>query len=82
MTAHVVIGNTRALYSQDGTLLAFIPRPQPIPPRQYRLYADLILSGDLPQRDVPQLLEDEPEFAAWYREHRMLPAHTATGRAA
>ena len=71
---------TRVLYSQDGTKLASIPVPQPIPPRQYQLYADFILSGDIKQEKVPQLLEDEPDFADWYRAHRGLPP--ASGRVA
>ena len=71
---------TRVLYSQDGTKLASIPVPQPIPPRQYPLYAQLILDGDLAAHAVPQILEDEPEFAEWYREYRGLPP--AAGRAA
>lgn len=69
MTAHVPLSSLRPLYSQDGTLLAFVPRRSKIPPRQYRLYADLILSGDIAECTVPALLDEEPEFARWYRDY-------------
>lgn len=55
---------------------AFVPA---IPPRQYRLYADLILSGDIADHRVPEILESDPAFARWYRDLRGLPE---PGRAA
>jgi hypothetical protein len=36
----------------------------------YETYLLLILSGQIPQEDVPQLLAENPDFARWYRERQ------------
>jgi hypothetical protein len=38
-----------------------------IPPPEYETYLLLILSGQVPQEDVPRLLQENPAFAEWYR---------------
>ena len=39
-----------------------------IKPAQYRSYEAAILSGQVPQCDVPALLTANPDFALWYVE--------------
>jgi hypothetical protein len=39
---------------------------------EYETYILLILSGQIPQEDVPRLLADNPDFARWYRERQGL----------
>ena len=38
-----------------------------ITPQRYEVYESAILSGQVPHRDVPKLLGDQPAFAEWYR---------------
>jgi hypothetical protein len=38
----------------------------------YETYLLLILSGQIPQEEVPRLLADNPDFARWYRERQGL----------
>ena len=39
-----------------------------IGPDQYEVYKAIILSGQIPQEDVPSLLADNPKFAEWYKK--------------
>lgn len=39
-----------------------------ITPDLFQTYLELIRSGQIPQEDVPKLLQENPEFAKWYRE--------------
>lgn len=39
--------------------------------QSYRCLAEVIRSGQLPQEAVPGLLEQNPDFARWYKENRL-----------
>lgn len=38
-----------------------------IDPDQYEAYSSVIRDGQMPQERVPGFLQENPEFAAWYR---------------
>ncbi len=39
-----------------------------IEPDKYELYLQVIRTGQMPDQDVPKVLEENPDFAKWYRE--------------
>lgn len=34
---------------------------------EFEIYEQVILTGQMPDSDVPSFLADNPEFATWYR---------------
>ncbi len=51
----------------DGRCNSPAPAVQPVPPRQYELYAECIRSGQMPDHVAQEILRDDLVFAAWYR---------------
>lgn len=41
-------------------------------------YEIAILGGQIPQEDVPKIMEENPEFASYYRERRGLSLERQT----
>lgn len=39
-----------------------------IEPEQFELYAAIIRSGQMEHSEVPKFMEENPEFAEWYKE--------------
>ena len=48
----------------------------PVEPALFETYEAIILSGQMSQADVPSFLDDNAEFANWYRER--IKARTMT----
>lgn len=44
----------------------------PIKADEFETYETIILSGQMPQEDAPKFMQENPEFARWYRERRGL----------
>lgn len=42
------------------------PMRSELPPEDFHLYEDLILSGQIEQSAAPAVLRENPTFAAWY----------------
>ena len=41
-------------------------------PHDFETWRILILTGQIPDEEVPKLLADNPDFARWYRERQGL----------
>lgn len=48
-----------------------------IPEDKFELYEACIISGQVPDEDVPELLAANPKFEAWYRKRIQLSAARA-----
>ena len=46
---------------------------------EFETYRTLILSEQIEQRHVPQLLKENPEFAEWYRERMTVAQASGSG---
>lgn len=41
-------------------------------PHQFETYWMLIVTGQIPDEEVPKLLDENPDFARWYQERQGL----------
>ena len=60
------VGTSVADCQPPGTSRAALRAAMTIPERQFPLYESVILTEQMPAHRVPQFLEENPEFKAWY----------------